>query len=151
SLVLFVSMLRDSQGNPRLTKNVVAELCGASPVPVYGVAEHHLDQGLLGGAMMNYASHGREIGAIAVARLEGLNPPLNETFASPLLINWKSLQKWRVPPSLVPEEAILRFKPTSVWQDHRGLILSFLGMALVQTVLIVWLLVNRATRRRAEN
>src|SRR5688500_1803936 len=38
----------------------------------------------------------------------------------------------------------------SLWQERRGLILGTLAVVVMQSAFITWLLVNRATRRRAE-
>jgi hypothetical protein len=150
SMVLYVSMLRDFAGETRFSPQVAAELSTASSVPVYGVAAHHLERGLLGGAMLDYAAHGRETAAMAVAKLNGqpLPAPINES--SPLLLNWRALQKWQVPESRVPTEAIVRFKPLSLWQERRGMIIGIFAVVLMQSALIAGLLINRVTRRQAE-
>ncbi len=148
SMVLFVSMLRDSAGRSRLTMEVVAELTAASKVPVYGVAAHHLDRGLLGGAMLDYSAHGREIGAVAVEQLNGLAHRAQDPLPNPLLINWGALKKWRIPESRVPAEAIVRFKPPSIWRERRGMIIGIFAVVAMQSALITGLLVNRARRRR---
>ena len=49
-----------------------------------------------------------------------------------------------------PALAILQVKPPSLWQERRGLILGIFAVVAVQSALIAGLLVNRATRRRAE-
>ena len=46
--------------------------------------------------------------------------------------------------------AIGQFKPASLWQERPGLILGILAVVAMQSALIAGLLVNRATRRRAE-
>lgn len=149
SMVLYVTIMRDATGQTRFPPLVAEELSAASSVPVYGVAAHFLDRGLLGGAMMDYSAHGREIGAVAVARLDGQTPAPRDAASSPLLINWRALKKWRVAESRVPAEAIVRFKPPSLWKEHRGMIIGIFAVVAMQSALIAGLLVNRAMRRRA--
>jgi len=150
TMVLYGSILRDSAGLTRVAADVAEDLSAASSVPVYGVAAHHLERGVLGGAMLDYAAHGRAIGAMVVARLNGQTPAPREAASNPLLINWNALKKWRVPASRIPAEAIVRFRPPSIWQERRGMIISVLALVVIQSALIAGLLLNRATRRRAE-
>ena len=150
SMVLYTSMLRDSAGQTRFAPQVAGELSARSSVPVYGVAEHHLEKGLIGGAMMDYAAHGRDIGAALVSRLNGATEAFHEAPASPWLINWNALEKWRIPGGRVPEEAVLRFKPPSLWEKRRLMILTIIAVVVMQSALIGGLLVNRSTRLRAE-
>jgi hypothetical protein len=100
--------------------------------------------------MTDYEVRGREIGALAVARIDGQTPAPQDATSSPLLINWRALKKWQVPESRVPAEAIVRFKPPSLWQEHRRTIIGIFAVVAVQSILIAGLLINRATRRRAE-
>ncbi len=100
--------------------------------------------------MTDYESYGREIGALVVARLDGRLSIPREVASSPMVINWHALKKWHVPESRVPAEAIVRFKPPSLWQEHRGVIIGILVVVAMQSALIAGLLINRATRRRAE-
>jgi PAS domain S-box-containing protein len=150
SMVLYASVLRDAAGQARPTLAFLDEVCTASSAPVYGVAAHFLDRGFLGGAMLDFSAHGREIGAIAVARLDGQATAPRDPAPNPLLINWRALKKWGVAESRVPAEAIVRFKPPSLWREHRGIIIGVLVVVALQSALIAGLLVNRATRRRAE-
>ena len=150
SMVLYVNMQRDVAGQTRLPPLVAEELSATSSVPVYGFVMPQLEQGLMGGALTDYEAHGREIGALAVARLDGQTPAPLDAAASPLMINWRALKRWHVPESRVPAEAIVRFKPPSLWQEHRGMIIGIVVVVVMQSVLIAGLLVNRASRRRAE-
>ena len=49
-----------------------------------------------------------------------------------------------------PALAILQVSSPSLWQERPGLILGIFGVVAVQSALMAGLLVNRATRRRAE-
>ncbi len=149
SMVLFASIMRDAEGHTRFNPQSVAEVSNASNVPVYGAASHLLEPGLIGGAMMDYAAHGREAGTVAVALLDGKAPPVQKDASNPLLINWPMLKKWGIAESRVPAEANVRFKPLTLWQEHRGTIIAIFAVVLMQSALIAALLLNRARRLRA--
>ncbi|WP_166442636.1 sensor histidine kinase [Phragmitibacter flavus] len=150
TMVFHISMLRDSSGQTRLSPRVAEEISNASSVPVYSVALHHLERGVIGGAMMDYAAHGKEIGNEAVARLDGRPPTPNEAASSPWIINWQALKKWKIPEALVPSDALIKYKPPTLWEEHPGLITGILAVVLIQSILIALLLVNIGNRCRAE-
>jgi PAS domain S-box-containing protein len=150
SMVFYVSMLRDAAGQTRYSPRVAEELSKASAVPVYGVAAHFLERGVLGGAMMDYSAHGHEAGALAVSRLNGLIPSAGDAATSTVMLNWLSLEKWGIAKNLIPEGSIVRFKRPSLWQERRGTIIGILSLVALQSALIAALLLNRSTRRRAE-
>src|SRR5436190_2637593 len=54
-----------------------------------------------------------------------------------------------LPPAGIPERLRNLFA-ASLWQERRGLVLGIVGVLAIQSALIAGLLVNRATRRRAE-
>ena len=149
SMVFYVNIQRDAAGQTRFPSLVAEELSAASSVPVYGIPAHWLERGILGGAITDYVTYGQEIGGLVVARLDGQTPTPRAEASSPMIINWRALKKWQVPESRVPAEAIVRFKPPSLWQEHRGIIIGIFLVVAMQSALIAGLLLNRARRRRA--
>ena len=69
-------------------------------------------------------------------------PPIHPTEATPHSLILEQLR--RLP------AAIMQVNPPSLWQERRGLILGIIAVVALQSALIAGLLVNRATRRRAE-
>lgn len=150
SIVIYVSMLRDSAGETRLSPAIVKEVCTASKAPVYGVGSHLLEPGLLGGAMMDYWAHGKAIATMAVARLDGKTAESQEDASSPVLVNWRAVKKWRIKENLIPAGAQVRFRPATLWQERRGTIMGIFALLALQSTLITGLLINRAKRERVE-
>lgn len=150
SFVLYVTLMRDAFGKVHFPPGVAQEISAASSVPVYGVSMTYADRGLIGGAMMDYTSHGRAMGAMAVARLNGENLAHQDAASSLLLINWPELKKWKVPAKRVPAEAQIRNRPPSLWNEHPGTLIGIFAAVAIQSTLIAGLLVNHRRRRRAE-
>lgn len=150
SMVLFVTLMRDSAGQTHFPTAVAGEISTASRVPVYGVAAHHLEKGLIGGAMADYTQHAREAGKVAVARLDGQQVRPGKLTSPPYLLNWGALKKWNLPPDRIPREAVVRFRPPTLWEEHRGAIIALISVVLTQSALITLLLVNRGSRLRTE-
>jgi len=66
------------------------------------------------------------------------------------LINWRALKKWHVSESQVLGEATARYRTRSPWKRHRELILATAAVVGLQSMLIVWLIVQRSRLKRAE-
>src|SRR5258706_5805095 len=66
------------------------------------------------------------------------------------LINWRALKKWHVSESQVLGEATARYLTRSPWKRHRELILATAAVVGLQSMLIVWLIVQRSRLKRAE-
>ncbi|MBV9488929.1 MAG: PAS domain-containing protein [Verrucomicrobia bacterium] len=153
SVVLFVSMLRDGAGESVLPYEVARQLAKASRVPVYGLAGPLLEQGILGGALLDFTEVGRETVALARRVLAGERPPVlspPDPAANPVLINWRALKKWRLSEGRIPAEAAVRYRAPSLWQLHPRLILATAAALCLQSLLILRLIVQGARRKRAE-
>ncbi len=70
--------------------------------------------------------------------------------STPPTYDWRELEHWGIDESLLPAGSVVRFRPPSLWEQHRLTILAVVAVIAVQTVLIVLLLLQRLRRRRAE-
>ena len=105
SVVLYIPMLRDGGGQSVSPFEVARQVAEASRVPVYGLTLPQLEQGIVGGAMLDFSKIGSKTAALAFRVLAGeklpaLTPP--DPANNPLLINWQALKKWHVSESRIP-------------------------------------------------
>jgi PAS domain S-box-containing protein len=153
SVVLYIPMQRDGAGQLVSPFEVARQLAEASRVPVYGLSLPQLQQGIIGGALLDFSEIGQKTAALAVRVLAGerlpvLSPP--DPAANPLLINWRALKKWHVSESRIPGEATVLYREPSLWEQHRRLILATAAVVSLQSLLIVGLILQRSRRKRAE-
>jgi C4-dicarboxylate-specific signal transduction histidine kinase len=76
--------------------------------------------------------------------------PVQFVTAAPML-DWRQLQRWRVPESRIPDGAIVLFRPAAPPGGSRPVVIAGLLVLGVQLALIVGLLLERMWRRRAES
>jgi PAS domain S-box-containing protein len=132
---------------------VARQLAEASRVPVYGLSLPQLQQGIIGGALLDFSEIGHKTAALAFRVLAGERPP---TLSPPdpatnrLLINWRALKKWHVSESRIPGEATVRYRDPSLWEQHPRLIVATAAVVGLQSLLIVGLILQRSRRKRAE-
>jgi PAS domain S-box-containing protein len=153
SVVLYIPMQRDGAGQSVSPFEVARQLAEASRVPVYGLSLPQLQQGIIGGALLDFSEIGHKTAALAFRVLAGERPPTlspPDPSTNPLLINWRALKKWHVSESRIPAEATVLYRDPSLWEKHPRLILATAAVVGLQSVLIVGLILQRSRRKRAE-
>ena len=153
SVVLYVPMRHDGAGKSVSPFEVARQLAEASRVPVYGLSRSELEQGIIGGALLDFSEVGEKTAALAFRVLAGEVPPAllpPDPATNPLLINWHALKKWHVSAARIPGTATVRYRGPGLWERHRRLIISTASILSLQALLIIWLLVQRSKRKRVE-
>ena len=153
SAVLVVSFVRDVEGKTFVGGDVSGRLAEISPVPVFATFESHLERGALGGAITDFTAIGRATATVVSKILAGgLAPGVHgiDAVASPLRVNWRALQKWRIPEGRVPRDAQVLFRPPTVWEQHRALIVGLSFAFAILGILVAMLVVELSRRRDAE-
>ena len=153
SVVLYIPMLRDGTGKSVSPFEVARQLAQSSRVPVYGLSEPQLEEGIIGGALLDFSKIGQLTAELAFRVLAGDRPPLlspPDLATNPLLINWRALRKWHVSESRIPADAQVRYRDPTLWEQHPRLILATAAVVGLQSLLIAGLVLQRARRRRAE-
>jgi PAS domain S-box-containing protein len=153
SVVLYVPMRRDGAGKSISPFEVARQLAEASRVPVYGLSRSELEEGIIGGALLDFSEAGRKTAALTFHVLNGempmgLTPP--DPATDPLVVNWHALKKWHVSEGRIPGAATVLYRGPGLWERHRRLILISASIFGLQSVLIVWLIVQRLRRKRVE-
>jgi len=69
--MLYISMQRDGAGQPVSPFEVARQLAEASRVPVYGLSRPQLQQGIIGGALLDFSEVGSKTAALAFRVLAG--------------------------------------------------------------------------------
>jgi PAS domain S-box-containing protein len=153
SVVLLAVWLQDKFKN-----YVSAELSGemisnASPVPVFGIIDMFLDQGIVGGKLLNSSYHGRIAGELAIRILKGEKPvdlPVIFESTNPYMFDNMQLKRWKIDSSQLPSGSLFINQPYLLYEQNKRLIWS-MGFVFATLVLFVILLsVNTVKRRQSE-
>ncbi len=153
TFVIFSSFSRDQRGRRFNAGVLIASLTRVASAPVYGIARTWVGEGVVGGGVMDFADDGMRTGRLLVRvlrRAPGEPMPPAEVAATPLVVDWRELQRWRLSEDRVPPGTEVLFRPPSLWERYWTTILATLGVLLLQAALILWLLVERRARRRTQ-
>jgi len=66
-----------------------------------------------------------------------------------LMFDWRQIRRWGIDERLIPADSIVMFREPTIFEAYRWYVLGFLGVGLLQAVLIGALLIERRVRRRA--
>ena len=152
SVVLTMGFHRDRDGGFYLLGDSVALVVAASSAPVYSAAEFAQGSGVVGGRMLSYEGTGRQYGQI-LERLFGGRADwrhMPESNPSSLQVDWRQVKRWGIDPAQIPPDAIVSFRPPTLWQAYRNAVMGAATVILLLSGLVVSLLLERRRRRTAE-
>lgn len=125
--LLYLTMFKGPDGASYMAPEVAERLSTAAPV--YSVYSTYLAHGVVGGYMGTFESVG----------------------AAGAKLGLRILQRWGLDPAGLPENAVVRGRTPSVWDEYRDQILVFATLLVLQTLLILALLAQGRRRRLAES
>jgi signal transduction histidine kinase len=153
TVILLGSILRDVTGQTYYTPQVAQLLAPQASVPVYVLGGWSLGTGALGGSVVDPEDLGARAGQLALRVLAGADPeniPIDVATKGTPMVDWRAIKRLGIKESRVPAGTVIRFRPETLWDEHRDLILILLAVFLAQAATITGLLVQRRERLRAE-
>ena len=153
SYIFFLLLLRDAAGVTLNADEALQSLHKVANAPINGIFDHQMGLGIVGGRLYQSERVGRESAQLAIRILQGepassFPPTLIERL--PPRYDWRELHRWKIDQNLLPRESTIVYRPPTLWQQHRDLILGVIGICGLQALLISGLLVNLIRRWRAE-
>ena len=152
TIVIFLSFNRDAAGTPYQSPEVAALLASSSRAPIYAQSQVLLGSGIVGGRLMSYQGMGLSAAQLGLRILGGENvknigPQTDPTVD---MFDLRALQRWQIDESRLPAGSVVLFRQPTFWEQYKWRIIGAVSLMVLQMLLIVGLLVNRAKRRRAE-
>jgi signal transduction histidine kinase len=154
TVILFSSVQRDVTGQRLYGSQIVRPLATAATVPVYALGEGLLGSGVLGGNVIDLDDLGADAGRLAIRVLNGVPAgqlPLQIRSTGVPMADWNAMQRWHIKDSRLPANSMVLYRPRSLWEEHKVLIILVGAGLLTQAITIVALLLQRRQRHRAES
>jgi signal transduction histidine kinase len=153
SAVLYGILIVDAAGVPHERQEALTRLHAVANAPIFGIYESELGKGVVGGPYSSQRTRGEHIATAALRALSASEvsaPQVDIIGFEPPVYDWRELERWNIGRGRLPPGAEIRFKPPSIWEEHRIAIIATTTALLLQAALIAALLVQRAHLRRAE-
>jgi signal transduction histidine kinase len=151
--VFYTLFAVDTAGVPFEDQDALIRLHEVSTAPVFGVFEDVLGHGVVGGPYSPQRKAGALTAAVALRMLNDLpaaEPMISVMGFEPPVYDWRELKRWGIDAARLPAGSAVRFRPPTLWEEHRVLIGGGISVLVLQTALTVALLRQRISRRRAE-
>lgn len=150
SAILFSLLIVDAAGVPHERRDGLEGLHAAANAPIFGLYESELGKGVVGGPYAAQRARGEQMALATLDALRGGPPRISIADFERPVYDWRELQRWNIDPARLPAGSEIRFKPPTIWEDHRVAVVGTVTAVVVQAALIGALLLQRARRRRAE-
>ena len=153
TILLYTMMFRDSQGRSVVPREAATALAAAASVPVYSAHSTHLGSGILGGALFDFEQAGRAAAEMGIRILKGERPssiPIENGSPRLFVVDDRVLRRFHIPERRLPEGYELRFRQPSFWEQYRWRVVAVGAALALETVLLIALVAERQSRRRAE-
>jgi signal transduction histidine kinase/ABC-type uncharacterized transport system substrate-binding protein len=155
SVILYLTQDRDRDGRLSTSpRDVLRSISSAASVPVFGLYETLLGEGIVGGCLVPVEEQGKRAGEIAVQVLQGESPgdiPFTGTEMNRYVFDWRQLRRWGIREQDLPQGSQVALREPNLWEEYWAYIITGAAAILLQSLLIAVLLVNREKRLRAEH
>ncbi|GAB6907480.1 hypothetical protein JCM12296A_33170 [Desulfosarcina cetonica] len=142
SIILLNSFTTDSAGNTLSTKDSTRMIVSATKVPVYGVHENRLGDGIVGGYLVSGREQGRRAADIGLRLLAGENPdaiPIEESGTALAMFDYKQMERFNISLSELPKGSIIINKPVSVFTTHREFAITITAILIILAIAVLLL------------
>jgi signal transduction histidine kinase len=143
----------DGEGQRFIPRDALARIAAQSRAPVFGDLDSYLGTGAVGGRMTDIRSFGAAVAARVAPILRGSDAgavePGESSWSTPV-VDWRALRRWDVDERRLPPGTEVRFRPPSLWEEHRSAVLGVAAAFAVLLLLIGRLLHERRQRLVAE-
>jgi PAS domain S-box-containing protein len=154
TVVLILNFLEDAAGERFTPARVLRTVAKTANRPMYGTFLSFVGNGVVGGHVVDLRGVGRILGQDGVRILNGEKPghiPVETHEFERDVFDWRELRRWGIPQDQLPPGSSVLYWEASPWEFYRWRILGLVALVLVETLLIVMLLRNRASRKAAED
>jgi PAS domain S-box-containing protein len=125
----------------------------ASNAPVFVVDDVDVRGGSVGGHVLSYTSQGQVAADMAVRILNGEKPENIPSVkdADVDMYDWRALRRWGFKESNLPPGSVILYRRPTIWEAYRRYVVGGISLIVVEALLILGLLWQRARRRRVEH
>ena len=153
TIVYHTSIMQDAAGTHFIDATQSAPMvAGAANAPVFAVDDVDVGGGTVGGDVFSFDLTGQVVAGMAVKILSGQKPqdiPIVRG-ANLYMFDWRALRRWGLKESNLPPGSMVLNRQSTVWESYKSYIIGGIFLILVETLLILGLLWQRARRREVE-
>ena len=153
TIVFHTSIMQDAAGSRFIdASQAVPLVASAANAPVFVVDDVDIGKGTVGGNVLSFAAQGEVAASMAVRVLTGKKTqdiPIVKS-ANIYMFDWRALRRWGLKVGDLPPGSVILYRRLTVWEAYQRYIIGGISLILVEALLILGLLWQRARRRKVE-
>ena len=153
SVILFVLLFKDTTGKYFTHKQSFAQVKKVSQVPIYGLWDFYLDNGIVGGLLTSAIAQGDAVSKMAIQVLNGKkisDIPILEKSPNIYMFDYNELKKFNLDVSKHINNPIIINEPASVYKEHTKFFLLSIIIIIVLSIIVIILKANIQKREKVE-
>lgn len=153
TIIFYITLYRDGAGHAFTLMDTMARVVRASRLPTYCIIDRLIEAGAIGGFVLSMEADGKEVASVALRVLAGEKPadiPIRVADTNRYMFDWRQLRRWNIDERRLPPGSILLFRQPTFWELYKWRVVAVSSICVLQALLIIWLLITRHKRRRAE-
>jgi signal transduction histidine kinase/CheY-like chemotaxis protein len=154
TVVLYLPFFQDGAGRRFVPAEVAATVGKTANAPVFAMFAPHLVPGVVGGAMADPKQDGEQAAdaaaEIALGRRQVVPGRTDLPLASPLVLDWREIKRWKGDTRAIPAAAKVLNRPLSLWDSFQAEVITAAVALVVLAGLVAALAhANRRQQRLA--
>ena len=149
SAIFYGILSMDAKGVPQMELPVIDALHAAANAPIFGLLNHQLGHGIVGGPLISLDDVSRDTTAVALRLLGGESPariqPRTLVAGTPTFDS-RELRRWGIPEQRLQAGSLIAFREPSAWR-RQGAIAVVALVTMAQTAVVIGLAVTLRRRR----
>ena len=153
SVILFVLLFKDTTGKYFTHKQSFAQVKKVSQVPIYGLWDFYLNNGIVGGLLTSAIAQGDAVSKMAIEVLNGKkisDIPILEKSPNVYMFDYNELKKFNLDVSKQIDNPIIINEPSSVYKEHTKFFLLSIIIILILSIIVIILKANIQKREKVE-
>lgn len=153
TVILLMTFNLDRSGEVFNYDESIGLIAEAAPVPIYGVWDFYLGNGIVGGMLTSGRDQGRMAAEMAMKIIDGTpvrSIPVVRESPNRFMFDYRQLERFRIPPDRIPPGALIINRPPSFYREHKEKVWAVGAAFMVLSGLVAALLVNIRRRKKSE-
>jgi PAS domain S-box-containing protein len=153
SIIYYLHVFQDGSGKATVPAFVLEQLASVASAPIYSHVDSYVGRGVVGGRVISFESEGKNSANLALRILAGENPEsigVQKASENTYLFDARQLRRWGISQEELPAGSVVLNKEPGLWELYKWQIIGVVSLCIAQFLLLVGLLVQRASRTRAE-
>jgi hypothetical protein len=141
SAIVYFLLVLDAAGVPYEQERALDVLRRDSNAPIFGIFDHQLGRGIVGGPLSPYQEVSRQSARAALQILNGTPASaIKPVFLGPAApeYDWRQLRRWGIDESRLPADSVIRFRSPTMWEQFRWYIIGAFAIIAVSGTLDCW-------------